>query len=404
MPARHFILLLALAATLLVYWAYAQLQPTYTYAQLDPRFDAHQYARAYHYFKGQSSQYIVSFPFNARILSPWLAAQLPFNEAEKAFRWLNGFFVLLTVGFLVFTWQKLHIRNSLVFVGLFVVLFHWKSIVRMYLPDPISADVMGYFFGAVWLFWVLFKNQPTTVNYLVLSAIGVFAALQKESFTVVAGVTWLFFVIKKQNSNLFLIPFVVAVVAHFWADWAFAAAQTDWRNNSAITVLRGVKRYAENPELLLRLPVSWLLSPSLLTVGGGILLIQPATHGPQLTTQYLRLMTITWLILSIVGGGDTTRIFVNGLPLVLTYLLVELNQKPRWVAYFLGITSLPLLRLFELEPDLGLHPEQAPRWCVECWTLAESWPYLAYFGVVLTVYYYFARRFAAVESGKPNEI
>ena len=115
-------------------------------------------------------------------------------------------------------------------------------------------------------------------------------------------------------------------------------------------------------------------------------------------------MTLTWLILSIVGGGDTTRILVNGLPFVLTFLLMGLNQKPRWVAYFWGVASLPFMRLFELEPDLGLFPEQAHRWCVECWPLAESWPYLAYFAVVLMVHNYLARRFAAVESREPNEV
>ena len=386
------ILLGALALAVLVYAAYAFVQPVYTYAKLDPRFDAHQYARAYQYFKNPSSQYAVSFPFNARILSPWLAAQLPSYEAVAAFRWLNGFFLVLAIGLLVHIWQRLVINNSLIFIGLFWILFHWKGPLRMYLPDPISADVLGYFLGAAWLFLVLFRNKPTTLNYLIYGAIGFLSALQKESFIVVAGATWLFFVVKKQNATLFLVAFLTAIGSHFWADWAFAAPLPNWRNFAPITVLRGLKRYYESPELLLRLPVSWLLAYGFFWLG--LTFKTPKIKTEQ--TEILAVLALIWLVLSIVGGGDTVRIFVNGLPFVLTYLLISLNQKPPWVGYFVLFASLPLTRLDLLEPDLGLYPQQTQYWCVECWNWVQSWPYWTYAAGVLMAYRYFARRFATL--------
>jgi len=383
-----------LALAVLVYVAYAFAQPVYTYAKLDPRFDAHQYARAYHWFKNQSSPHAVSFPFNARILSSWLAAQLPYHEATGAFRWLNGLFLVLAIGFLVQVWQQLKIRKSLVFIGLFWVLFHWKGPLRMYLPDPISADVMGYFLGSAWLFLVLFKNEPTTPNYLIYGAIGLLSALQKESFIVVAGATWLFFLIKKQNATPFLVAFLVAVCGHLWADWAFPAPLPNWRNYAAITVLRGLKRYYDVPHLLLRLPVSWLLAYGFFWLG-----LKFKTPNPKLRTEQaeiLAALTLVWFILSTIGGGDTTRIFVNGLPFVLTYLLIGLNQKPLWVGYFVLFASLPLMRLPLLEPDLGVYPQQARYWCVECWNWAQSWSYWVYAAAVLVAYGYLARRFGAL--------
>jgi hypothetical protein len=61
---------------------------------------------------------------------------------------------------------------------------------------------------------------------------------------------------------------------------------------------------------------------------------------------------------------------------------------PVWVGYFVAATSLPLMRLTQLEPDLGLHPAQAHDWCVECWSLSESGAYWAYMLVLSLVFWF----------------
>jgi hypothetical protein len=85
-------------------------------------------------------------------------------------------------------------------------------------------------------------------------------------------------------------------------------------------------------------------------------------------------------------------------------LLWRLNQQPVWVGGYVFLTSLPLMRLPELEPDLGLYPNESLRWCVECWTLSESWGYWVYAGVVLAGYYYLLRRFGAIGSRKTKQV
>jgi hypothetical protein len=248
--------------TLTVYLLYSYLQPTYSYHLLDSRYDALKYAKAYDYFKGFSTDYQLSFPFNARILMPWLAAKLPFNDLKTDFIWLNGLFIVLTVGVLSFVWQKLQIRLSLILTGLFWVLFHWKGLIRMYLPDPVTADVGEYFWMALFLAFLfigegklwsdgtsdpmfLYDIEQQKSGYLKgkrlftslgLTLTAVLGTLQKESFIAVLGVTdlwgglsvWLVrkptgagetqkdaFSMTKGTLLSLLSAFLIAVLAHY---------------------------------------------------------------------------------------------------------------------------------------------------------------------------------------------
>lgn len=431
------VVLVVSSLTLVIYLLYAYFQSTYSYHLLDSRYDALKYAKAYDYFKGLTTDYQLSFPFNTRILMPWLAAQLPFNDLKTGFIWLNGLFIVLTIGMLTFVWQKLQIRFSLILIGLFWVLFHWKGLVRMYLPDPVTADVGGYFWLTSSLTLLLvregekipIKNWNKVIILCLWIFIAVLGTLQKESFIAVIGMTafwgglnvWLVsapttagetqkkdaFSMTKGKFWVLFAALLLAILAHYSASHFFPASTSDWRNNSLISLFRGVKRYAVQPELFLRLPISWLFAYgtlwlALLSASSPSVL----SHSPS-SQQRLPLLTphfCLWLFLSVFGGGDTTRILFNGMPFVLTFLLLKLNQQPKWIAWYILLTSLPLMRLNELEPDLGLYPQATHRWCVECWTLGESWGYWVYAIAVLAGYYYFLRRFRTVGRDKTNHI
>jgi hypothetical protein len=431
--------------TAVVYVFYAKIQPAYTYSLTDPRLDAHQYLAQYDYFKGTTKNYAVRFPFNARILSSWLAAQLPFGNSTTNFKVLNGIFLVLMALFLGLLWQRLQIRNSLIIIGLCWLLFHWKGPVRMYLPDPITADVGGYFFAALWL-WLLsgtfFKmcNYPikstlsmchkrikwkaddtdlnrffnvikkccSVSNYVLLCVVAALATLQKEVFIVIVGslvIGQCSMVLKKYRQHIkaeahsFLLSikiasFILAIacVTHLVADYFYGASNPDWRNFSVVSVLRGLQRYLLSPALFLHLPVSWFLAfGGFLIVGfliGGFLLVLNKKKTISSVSHHTCYITVVFFILSIFAGGDTSRILMTGAPFVMTFLLIELNQMPAWVGYFVALSSLPLMRMTELEPDLGLYPAQAHNWCVECWSLAESWPYWAYMLAIGLVFWF----------------
>lgn len=440
MKKKGWIIAVAVLAASAVYLLYAFLQPTYTYSLLDPRFDAHQYAKIYTYFKGFTVNYEVAFPFNTRILMPWLAAHLPFDNLTADFIWLNGVFVVMTAGLLTWIWLKLNIRPFWIAIALFWILFHWKGLVRMYVPDPVTADVGGYFWLTSLLTMFLLQEKKGSIavrNWVIIGVITVLGTLQKESFIAVMGVAvvwgglnvWLvrtptmvaelvqtpttiaeavrapttitdsvaFRMIKPLLFSFCLSLAVYCIVVFF-----FPSVSSDWRNNSIVSVLRGMKRYVGQPELFLRVPVSWFLA------FGTFWLALFSTPKPLfLPTSRFSLLAphvYLWLFLSVFGGGDTTRILFNGMPFVLTYLLVKLNQQPKWLGWYILMTSLPLMRLNALEPDLGLYPNEMHQWCVECWTLAESWGYWTYVVAVLAGYYYLSRRFGAVGSNETNEV
>jgi hypothetical protein len=417
----------ASGVTLAVYVLYVHFQPTYSYLLLDSRYDAHKYAAAYEYFRGIRAEYSLPFPFNTRILIPWLATQLPFNDPKESFIWLNGLWSVLTVGVLTFIWQRLQIRLSLIVIALFWILFHWKGLVRMYLPDPLTADVGGYFLQTSFLcllfvagegIRVRLKNWDKVIISVFWISVAVLGTLQKESFIAVVGVTvfwgWLSFSSKtdvygmtKERLWVLSAGFLFALFAYYLVSYFFPAATSDWRNNPLISFFRGMKRYALQPALFLRIPVSWFLAYGTLWLAMFPIRFSstnPDVISPKPFDSLLVTHLCLWLILSVFGGGDTTRILFNGMPFVLTFLLWRLNQQPVWVGGYVFLTSLPLMRLAKLEPDLGLYPNESLRWCVECWTLSESWGYWVYAGVVLAGYYYLLRRFGTIGSRKTKQI
>ena len=396
--------------TTCVYLGYAYFQEVYTYALTDSRLDAHQYIKQYNYFKGITPNYEVRFPFNTRILSAWLASKFPFSSVENNFRAMNGIIIILTFSILVYFWKQLQIRTSLIFCGLFFLLFHWKGPIRMYLPDPANGDVLGYLISSLWLVLLNikykdvifsfskilnFREVSINVLFLLLAILGI---MQKESFLLIVLIT-LFFNFQPNRlslatlfmATLTFIPLILTplILSHF-----FPASNPDWWNNPVISLARGVQRYALNPALFLRLPVSWLF-----TFGGFLILNleftnlkKPYTiHLTSYIIHFTSYITITWFLLSVFAGGDTSRILMTAFPFIFTYLLLKLNNKPIWVEYFALIISLPFMRLFELEPDLGKFPQFSHRWCVECWSISESWGYLVYASVVFVIYFYLIR-------------
>ena len=408
--------------TTCVYLGYAHFQEVYTYALTDSRLDAHQYIKQYNYFKGITPNYEVRFPFNTRILSAWLASWFPLSTVENNFRAMNGIVIILTFSILAYFWKQLQIRTSLIFCGLFFLLFHWKGPLRMYLPDPANGDVLGYLISSLWLVLLNikykdvifsfskisnFREVSINIIFLLLAILGI---MQKESFLLIVLIT-LFFKFRPINqlkrlslailftATLTLIPLILTPLTLFHF---FPASNPDWRNNPVISLARGVQRYALNPALFLRLPISWLF-----TFGGFLILnlefinlkklyityptsyiTHPTSYIIQRFTLYI---TITWFLLSIFAGGDTSRILMTAFPFVFTFLLLKLNDKPIWVEYFALIISIPFMRLFELEPDLGKFPQFSHRWCVECWLISESWGYLVYALAVSIIYFYLIR-------------
>lgn len=479
--------------TIAVFVGYFIIQPTYTYALTDARLDAHQYIRLYQYFKNITANYQVRFPFNSRILSSLIASKLPFSTVETNFKVLNGVCIVLTMSLLASFWQKLNIKPLLIFCGSIFLLFHWKGPLRMYMPDPVNGDVLGFLISSAWLVTYFYDGIHSKARYFFLFVLAILGMMQKESFLIIVLVFGLNSMFRgtKTNFSFWVFLVFVSVGTYFLLGQFFPASNPDWRNNPVISLGRGIQRYLTEPSLFLKLPVSWFF-----TFGGfwmgvrirfyelgmrnwklgirtglasqlGINIwlasqlgintwlasqlgirkkdlravrrsdtiyelrkiykqtnIETEKHSntetkkqpnPQTTkqqnietekhlnpetikhpntettkqknTQTLKQITVIWLLLSVFAGGDTSRILMTAFPFVFTFLLIKLNNLQNWIFVFALVSSFPIMRLFDLEPDLGKFPNLSYNWCVECWSFSESWVYILYLLFILFIYF-----------------
>ena len=141
----HYLLLLLIIIAVALFLFYLKLQPqlSHTYSSL---FDANKYLKVYNFFKGEKILYEVPFPVNSRILVPWLASWLPFEDPTKCFLIINFIGIILSIITIYLLWTSLGVSQEFIFTGFFWLLVHWVGIIRLNIFDPITVDVYLYLF------------------------------------------------------------------------------------------------------------------------------------------------------------------------------------------------------------------------------------------------------------------
>lgn len=372
--------------TLIAGLVYAWLAPSYTYEKTSSLLDAHKYIRLYHFFRGETTNPSVPFPYNTRILMPWLAAHLPEPDMKTAFLFLTVFFSAVCTGTMAVVWEKLGIRPVVWIPALCWMVLHWKGILRMYQPDPANADSPLYAFQALWM--LVWLGEPDKIRRLAaFSLLAVLGTLTKEVMLLLAVFYWLWqWREEKRIWNEAVIPVLLAAGTRVAVGLAFPPEGADWRSSSFVTPFRVIWYYLKNAGLMARIPVSWFVA-----YGGflaaGVQMWRSAYRETPHRQKWIFWGAGLWVLLSLVGGGDTSRIFFNGAPFVLTALLLGINTvRAPWFSGVLLLASLPLMRLNETEPDPAFLPASDHRWCVECWTLTESLPYAGYALVLFVLF------------------
>lgn len=368
-----------------LYGLYSWLQPVYTYELVSKVFDAHQYLAFYDFLAGNRPDFSVSFPFHARLLVPLLARLLNPSHAVPGFQWVNAMGVLLTVGLLLRYWSEQKLHPAAMVAGMLFGMLHWKGFARMYLPDPLTADVAGYALLSLWLIQMSrFTGKP--LQWAGLALIAVIGTLQKEVFIVITAVTMGWWVWQQREQRLparFVWPLALlglTVITRIVASHYFPPEVDGWQQNSPVTVLRALWTYARRPQQVLLVPMRWLYTYGPFWVG--LLLLKPKKD-------LVFWLGLTGLVLSTVGGGDTSRILMTFFPVIMTLMLrgISATPHPASMAALLFLVSLPMTRFSKLEPDMGLHPEQFHAWCVECWSIPEMLPWVLYILLVVWLLY-----------------
>lgn len=360
--ASHIVLSLVILSALL-YYSNKQESITYKDCAL---CDGKQYLAAYDYFKGNSATYQVKFPFHSRVAVPWLAAQLPTNNAQQALGWLHWGFTLLAVHLLLFCWQTLKLPLHLQAVGLGWLLFHWTGIVRFNVYDYATVDLPLYLLHGLLLCWLA---RPRWLWLVVI--VTPVAVAQKESWLAVLLV-WAvyeviqqrFFSVQANYRRLGWLGVAVAlgVCTKVWLNQWFVPIGGEGKN-SIITILFFVRETLQNPLDLLRWVVAMFVG-----FGGWWLLAWQNLDKPHKSLDILPqliLFSILHLLLGILAGRDMTRIMFLGYPFIMTLILWLIQAENKGVLAMVAVISLPILRVLSSIPLQTTQNEAFKTWFPE---------------------------------------
>jgi len=259
-----------LLITIAAFVFYEQIQPHVDYPQA-PLFDGNQYLIIVDYLAGADSSYEVSFPYNSRILVPFLAHQLPFDDIITSFKVVNLLFSLSSLIALFFLWRHYEFTPVIMFAGFFWLVFHWTGIIRLNIFDPVTVDLPLYLFQTLLLLIFIRKK------FFWLIVLAPLATAQKESFLalmmVLAGYA-LFHHRKMQKTDLIWIgtALFLSLIIKAGLTRIFPPLEED--RNSFITVAYHLKLVVMDPFRVVR----WIAA---IFVAFGGFLVLSLTRMPQ---------------------------------------------------------------------------------------------------------------------------
>jgi hypothetical protein len=181
MRIRLYWLFLFLLITVGAFFYYQESQSPLSYVFAE-QFDGNDYEVIYNNFVERKGEYQVAFPFNSRILVPYLASKMGTGDIIEDFYLVNLLFSLAAIFVLFMLWQDLGFELKWFFFGFFWLLFHWTGMIRLNAFDPITVDLPLYLFQGLFL-WIILKRK-----FAWLLLLGPLATLQKESFIAILGV------------------------------------------------------------------------------------------------------------------------------------------------------------------------------------------------------------------------
>jgi hypothetical protein len=378
---RKLILVLLVILTGLTFAFYRQEQNYITY-QGCKLCDGNQYLGMYNYFEGINSEYIAKFPYYSRALVPFLASFFFENDPYSGFQFINLLFSILAVISLFFVWEKLQLPWYLSALGFFWLLFHWTGLIRLNAFDPITIDVPIYLVHALLI--LIFLSRKFNWLYI----LGPLAVIQKESIIVLLMVllvySYLYNRLYKEDKLPLLtiaIALGLSVLTKFIFTLVFPPSEPGY--SSIRLVLFYIREVLIDPFRLVR----WITG--VLTAYGAILMVSlfkiRRENIEDRNLSFLTIMSAISILLSILGGQDSTRIAFLGFPFVMTWILLlvrECDWRMIGAALFF---SLPLMRIFEKIPDPGKDFSTFALWYPEFAPASLVTGLAGYFALVLLI-------------------
>lgn len=380
MRIRLYWLFLFLLITAGAFFFYQEIQSPLTYAFAE-QFDGNDYEGIYNSFTNNTDSPLVSFPFNSRILVPFLASKIGTGDIIKDFSIVNLLFSLAAVFVLFNLWRDLGFELKWFFFGFFWLLFHWTGMIRLNAFDPITVDLPLYLFQALFL-WIIIKRK---FGWLLL--LGPVATLQKESFIAILLILLIYgwYHNRKEDDGYFDLKILITALllsmgVKQLANFYFPPLESG--RGAIITILYHIREMVYHPFKILR----WLAA---FFVAFGPFLI--ATLFELRKRRYydnrrnmIIIFSVLYALFGIFAGGDMTRIIYLGFPFIMTLVITELKEistKEFWVLTFL---SLPLMFLTYSIPNPAFEWESWQAWYPEFASINTVLLFLGY-GIICTL-------------------
>ncbi len=376
------------AVTVILYVIFYHTQESLTYS-FSALFDGNQYLKAYQFFKGQTGQYNVSFPYHSRIMMPFLASLLPYDPIN-AFNYLNFIFILAGVLSMYILWDMLRFPFYLNLTAIVWLTLHWSGIIRYNLFDPVTVDVPLYLFQSLFLVAVL-KNKPWL---MILAA--VISVINKESIIAFLVILVLYYSIqwirKEEPARkfwFFVSALTAAVILKAIINNYFPPVEHG--RSSLITLLFYARETLRDPFRI----VHWLAGLSVAFGPWLALYILLKFRSGKFTKSELLpgILSLTALAISFLGGGDFTRLIFLGFPFIMTWFFYSMKEVKPAILFFTFLTGLPLTMFWRSIPNPAVrgwlafynwHPEFAPP--------GITWLWVGYFFAAGMVLFFIVRK------------
>jgi hypothetical protein len=305
-------------------------------------WDGVAYHKMYLHYKGAHSEPSYEAPFNKRIGLPWLAAQSPLEPAT-AFRTIN---ILSGLAACMFTYFALRPRfgGGVVLACMLPMAFFIFSPIRFPNFYPFTVDPPAMMLCA--LATLLFSRKHFVTAGVVLVA----SALFRESgiyFALALGAALAFS--DRRNRRA---AFIICLIAVVGAVSTTMLHLPGGEYSQFRTVLSSMRHKILDPLGLLRATVCIFM-----TLAPFLICKSRAISAPPAEVDELRMIGRTFLLLCVVmallGGSDTTRIFFIGYPLYALLLADWIGGADALTVVLASSAGMIANRFCEMIPQPG---------------------------------------------------
>lgn len=295
-----------------------------------------------------SGQYgSVEFPFNLRIMAPWLASVFS-QDVAKGFVWINGASALLFIVFCFKISRLLELRNAE-----FLVLVLWFFLHPLgfgfYYPVPQSVDPLSYAFMGLITFLFVAERR------LLLWGAVLVALSAKESFSFIALIITaaeLIYIMSTRDKRAVpalasvcgavLILFIYKIEKNLIETYLFPQSQ-EWEITTFSTITWWLNEVWHDPKRL----VVWLGAFFCSTGFFSILIFEKKhiSNSPLKTRldAYLALGGVGFVALGLLAGSDMSRIIFNGNLFILLAILFSFKTSNFPIGQLLFVLVFSLL-------------------------------------------------------------